>query len=140
MNVYVAVAPTYPECDEADLRATLKAIAELKPVTIFHEPINIRAENVVRIASHADTLNIRMRSEVFATRETWKDYALESLKLVQNISKDLGIADRLHLWPDKSLGSAWVVQSMPAPAAYEKWLLRYWNRISEWPGAGPVTK
>jgi DNA repair photolyase len=133
LNVYVAVAPTYPECDEADLRATLKGIAELKPVTIFHEPINIRAENVVRIASHADTLNIRMRSEVFATRETWKDYALESLKLVQNISKDLGIADRLHLWPDKSLGSAWVVQSMPAPAAYEKWLLRYWNRISEWP-------
>jgi len=133
LNVFVAVAPTYPECDETDLRATLTAIADLKPVTIFHEPINIRAENVERIASHAETLNIRLRSEVFATRETWKDYALESLKLVHNIAKEIGIGDRLHLWPDKSLGSAWVVQSMPAPGAYEKWLQRYWTRISEWP-------
>jgi DNA repair photolyase len=113
LNVYVAVAPTYPECDEADLRATLTAIAELKPVTIFHEPINIRAENVERIAIHADELGMALRSEVFATRETWKNYALESLKLVHNLAKEIGVADRLHLWPDKSLGSAWVVQSMP---------------------------
>ena len=49
LHVYVAIAPTYPECDEADLRATLKAVAELEPITIFHEPINIRAENVARI-------------------------------------------------------------------------------------------
>ena len=53
LNVYVAVAPTHPECDEADLRATLQAVAEIKPVTIFHEPINIRAENVERFESHA---------------------------------------------------------------------------------------
>jgi len=133
LNVYVAVAPTYPECDETDLRATLRAIAALKPVTIFHEPINIRAENVERIASHAETLGVRLRSEVFATREAWKTYALESLKMVHNLAKEVGVSDRLHLWPDKSLGSAWVVQSMPAPAAYEKWLQRYWQRISEWP-------
>ena len=47
------MAPTYPECDEADLRATLKAVAELEPITIFHEPINIRAENVARIEAQA---------------------------------------------------------------------------------------
>ena len=46
LYVYVAMAPTYPECDEADLRATLKAVADLEPITVFHEPINIRAENV----------------------------------------------------------------------------------------------
>ena len=46
LNVYVAMAPTYPECDEVDLRATLEAVVELKPITVFHEPINIRAENV----------------------------------------------------------------------------------------------
>jgi DNA repair photolyase len=57
-NVYVAVAPTYPECDEADLRATLQAVAEIKPVTIFHEPINIRAENVERIKAHATALGL----------------------------------------------------------------------------------
>ena len=53
LHVYVAMAPTYPECDEADLRATLKAVAELEPITIFHEPINIRAENVARIEEQA---------------------------------------------------------------------------------------
>ncbi len=133
INVYVAVAPTYPECDEADLRATFKAIAELKPVTIFHEPINIRAENVERIKAHADTLNIAMRSEVFATRKSWKDYALQSFKLVHQIAKELGVSKQLHPWPDKSLGAAWIVQSMPKPAAYEKWLQSLWARISAWP-------
>jgi DNA repair photolyase len=53
LHVYVALAPTYPECDEADLRATLQAVAELEPITIFHEPINIRAENVARIEAQA---------------------------------------------------------------------------------------
>jgi len=36
---FVAMAPSYPECDENDLRRTLEAIRPLKPLTIFHEPI-----------------------------------------------------------------------------------------------------
>jgi len=136
IQVYVAIAPTYPECDEGDLRATLKAIAELKPLTIFHEPINIRAENVARIQVQANALQIRLRSEIFATRQSWKDYALQSFKLVHRVARALGLADRLHLWPDKSLGATWVVQSTPNPEAYEKWLQRIWNRISEWPASG----
>jgi DNA repair photolyase len=133
LNIYVAIAPTYPECEEADLRATLKAVAELKPITIFHEPINIRAENVERIKAHARTLNIAMRSEVFATRESWRDYALHSFKVVHRVAKELGVSKQLHLWPDKCLGAAWVVQSMPKQAAYEKWLEKLWSRVSAWP-------
>jgi DNA repair photolyase len=135
LHVYVAIAPTYPECDESDLRATLKAVAELEPVTIFHEPINIRAENVSRIVAQAVKLQIRLRSDVFDTRTTWKDYALSSLKTVQLLAKELGVSRNLHLWPDKVLGSAWVVHSMPRPLEYEKWLERWWTRISEWPKA-----
>jgi DNA repair photolyase len=45
-NVYVAVAPTYPGCDEHDLRGTLKAIKELDRCTVFMEPNKIRADNV----------------------------------------------------------------------------------------------
>ena len=56
LHVYVAIAPTYPECDRDDLRETLTAIAELEPITIFHEPINIRAENVARIKAHAEEI------------------------------------------------------------------------------------
>ena len=65
LHVYVAMAPTYPECDEADLRATLSAVGELNPVTIFHEPINIRAENVERINSQATSLGISLKTDVF---------------------------------------------------------------------------
>jgi len=70
LHVYVAIAPTYPECDEADLRATLQAVAELEPITIFHEPINIRAENVARIEGQAELAGVRLKTQVFATRES----------------------------------------------------------------------
>jgi DNA repair photolyase len=133
LHVYVAMAPTYPECDEVDLTATLKAIAELKPLTVFHEPINIRAENVARIAEEARMRGVRLNTDVFATRESWQKYALGSLKSVQLIAREVGLQDRLHLWPDKSLGSADLVQRMPRPAEYRQWLFRWWNRISEWP-------
>ncbi len=35
LHVYVAIAPTYPECDEEDLRATLAAIAGSRPNNDF---------------------------------------------------------------------------------------------------------
>jgi DNA repair photolyase len=134
LHVYVAVAPTYPECDEADLRATLKAVADLEPITIFHEPINIRAENVARIEEQAESHGVRLKTEVFATRESWQDYAVKSLQTVAELAKELGISKRLHLWPDKSLGSQSLVQRMPSPPKYQERLNHWWTRISEWPG------
>ena len=133
LNVYVAMAPTYPECDAADLRATLSAIKPLKPATIFHEPINIRADNVARIAEQARRQGITLRTEVFATRESWKDYSLDALKTMIHLSRELGLRERLHLWPDKGLGAKWVVESMPKPDEYRGWLERQWGRVSEWP-------
>jgi DNA repair photolyase len=133
LNVYVAMAPTYPECDQDDLRATLTAIRDLSPVTIFHEPINIRAENVERIAAHASRLGVTLRTDVFLTRETWKEYSLQSLKTVLELCKEMGIGNRLHLWPDKKLGSKWAVESMDKPTQYRSWLRKKWSRISEWP-------
>ena len=103
LNVYVAVAPTYPECGEDDLRKTLTAVAKLKPCTIYHEPINIRAENVERIAVHARSLNVKLNTAVFDGGPNWRKYAVEQLMTVQRLACELGIEDRLHLWPDKSL-------------------------------------
>src|ERR1035441_7769627 len=97
LHIYVAMAPTYPECDEADLRATLSAVAQLDPITVFHEPINVRAENVARIKAHAEALGIQLRTDVFATRQAWQDYAVASLRSVQSLAEALGMADRLHL-------------------------------------------
>jgi hypothetical protein len=109
------------------------AIRDLRPVTIFHEPINIRAENVERIAAHASRLGVTLRTEVFLTRETWKEYSLQSLKTVLELCKELGIGNRLHLWPDKKLGAKWAVESMDKPIQYRSWLRKKWSRISEWP-------
>ncbi|MDD2763372.1 MAG: hypothetical protein PHE83_05295 [Opitutaceae bacterium] len=133
LNVYVAMAPTYPECDSMDLRSTLQAIKQVDPLTIFHEPINIRADNVQRIAAQGQALGVMLRTEVFATRESWLAYTLEALRAMTEISRDLRINNRLHLWPDKILGSKWAVDSMPQPEKYRAWLERRWERISEWP-------
>jgi DNA repair photolyase len=135
LHIYVAVAPTYPECDRPDLRKTLEAIAKLDPVTVFHEPINIRAENVARIRAHAETLGVTVKTEVFETRESWERYALESLKAMHEIAEEFGLRKQLHLWPDRSLGSPSVIKRMPKQAQYSRWLNRCWNRVSDWPKA-----
>lgn len=90
--VYVAVAPSYPEYDEEDLAATLNAVAAANPLTIFHEPINVRAENVARIATHAESLGVELKTDVFATREAWQRYALRSLRTVERLAEELGLA------------------------------------------------
>ena len=132
LNVYVAMAPTYPECDESDLRATLQAIAELQPRTVFHEPINIRAENVQRISAQAESVGLTLRTEVFSTREKWQDYAIYALNTVERIAKELGLANCLHLWPDKSLGNETVTSRNDDPKKYLAWLRKCWGRVSEW--------
>lgn len=133
LNLYVAIAPTYPECDETDLRATLTAVAELEPLTIFHEPINMRAENVLRIKAQADSLGVTLNTAVFASRETWQDYAVNSLQTVERLAGEIGISDRLHLWPDKSLGSKAALKCVANPEQQLAWLNRNWSRISAWP-------
>ena len=133
LHVYVALAPTYPECDEADLYATLSAVAKINPITIFHEPINIRAENVTRIRAQAAQMGVELRSDVFDTRESWQDYAVDALRKVLEISTLLGVERSLHLWPDKSLGGQALVARMPNPQKYLKRLEHWWHRVSEWP-------
>jgi hypothetical protein len=113
-------------------------VAELEPLTIFHEPINIRAENVARIEAQAETLGIHLRTEVFARRESWQDYAVHALRTVERVAKDVGVADRLHLWPDKSLGAESAVARVVGyrngqSKQYRQWLQNCWRRISAWP-------
>ena len=157
LHVFVAVAPTYPECDEEDLRVTLAAIKKIDPITIFHEPINIRAENVKRIEERAKELKVKLNTSVFATREAWLRYALDSLLLMQQVATDMGMQDHLHLWPDKQLKSkAKFLKALKQERAdlqltrhqqkqahdyderhyhksYEPWIHRWWSRVSEWP-------
>ena len=163
LNVFVAVAPVYPECDAADMNATLRAVRELDPVTIFMEPINIRAENVARIEEEAakyapivmkaaagkpvwldefrqsDTqVTLQkvksLRTEVFATPATWRNYAVKQLDQFESIARSLDIGDNvIHLWPDASLGSKDARRQFAHIADYGDWLAKHWNKISAWP-------
>lgn len=142
LHVYIAMAPTSPECQEEDLERTLKAIKELEPITIFHEPINLRAENVERISVHAGKLGVKFNRRPLL-KENWPAYALWQLHAVERIAKTVGVHEQLHLWPDKSLGSrakwnqARRTVNLPASETdYQKhlaWLAGWWTRISEWP-------
>lgn len=133
LHVFVAMAPTYPSWEGQDLRNTLTAIRELDPITVFHEPINIQAENVWRIKKHARSLEVTVKTDVFRNRESRADYALHSMYLVEIIAEELGMTDCLHLWPDKSLGSKWMLKRFSEPQEQLDWLNHWWNRISEWP-------
>ncbi|HYC73144.1 MAG TPA: hypothetical protein VEB66_18175, partial [Opitutaceae bacterium] len=66
---------------------------------------------------------------------SWKDYALDALTTVQRVAKDLKIERNLHLWPDRGLGSAWIVDSFEPKRRpkYKAWLKQSWERVSEWP-------
>lgn len=137
LNVFVAVAPVYPECDAADMMTTLRAVKELDPVTIFMEPINVRADNVARIENHAAKLGEKLRTEVFASPESWRRYAVDQMISFRRLAEQNDVLDRLHLWPDVSLGSkaalvqfsqeGWVAED------YQNWLQSHWSKISRWP-------
>jgi DNA repair photolyase len=131
---YVAMAPTFPESDYDDLLATLNAVKGANPVTIFHEPINIRAENVERIAAHARELGVPFRADAFATTEAWEQYALGAFADMERAAREAGVFDKLHLWVDGALGSQKFRRTHADPAAYSAWVDYWWGRISEWPG------
>ncbi len=75
-------------------------------MTVFHEPINMRADNVERIKAHAQSLGVKLNTAVFATREAWQAYAVAQLKMVERIAGQVGLSRQLHLWPDKGIGLA----------------------------------
>ncbi len=156
LHVFAAMAPTYPECDERDLRRTLLALKELKPITIFHEPINVRAANVARIEAHARKLGTTLNTAVFASDDAWRHYAYDSLLTVQRLAKELDVLHCLHLWPDKHLKTKAHFMRIRRNqrqhlnkqqqklghqqdeheynATYLPWLQQWWHRVSEWPG------
>lgn len=160
LHVYVAVAPTTPDCDRGDLDRTFQALKAVDPITIYHEPINIRANNVERIAAHAREIGQTVTLDVFENTTSWAAYALGQLRLVQKVAAEHGWSDRLHLWPDPDLrfdakskgarfsfgnfqrmlhgGGRDARQTKQADSValvqHQAWIDGWWARVSEWPG------
>lgn len=134
---FVAIAPVFPECDDTDIRNTVEAVAKTDVATIFAEPVNIRAQNVGRIQSHAAQLGVQLNTDVFRDDDAWQSYAIKTLKTVESIAEQLGVRGRLHLWPDATLGTKTALRRLPQQlhGQHLAWLHRYWNRVSEWPTA-----
>jgi len=138
LNIYVAVAPTYPfetyDLLRGDIAKLLAAITPLEPMTIFMEPINIRAENVQRIETHARAIGVPVFTEVFKDRKAWVEYAWTSLLIMHGEAVACGMDRHLHLWPDASLAAhVPKLDLIGAPNPRMSFLQKWWNRRSEWP-------
>jgi DNA repair photolyase len=129
--IYAAVAPTYPEQGASELAAVLGEVGCLNPVTVFHEPINIRAENVERMRREAEAVGLKFRADAFETKDRWAEYAVGQLRMAEDVACQLGLGDRFHPWPDSSLGTQ--KRRREGGAEYSTWLDRCWSRISAWP-------
>ena len=58
----------------------------------------------------------------FCDSETRRNYAVEALRTVWSISRDLGIQKKLHLWPDRLLRSKQALMSERNLERYAAWL------------------
>jgi DNA repair photolyase len=94
--VYAAVAPTFPEMDEVGLASVLGEIGRLNPVTIFHEPINLRGGNIDRMRKEAEAIDLPFRGDVFENTERRVEYAIGQLRAAEKVANLLGLADRFH--------------------------------------------
>ena len=167
LHVYVALAPTVPDEGRVEITKTMRAIAELKPLTVFHEPINLRADNVARIEKKAKELGRYINSEVFQSKSRWREYAFERFLLVDEIAEELNYPEGvLHQWPDEDLATEsqflrmkqmQLEREFPGTQPSrgqrvefkEQWnefvspWLKYWHnpeeRISAWPGVRTPT-
>jgi hypothetical protein len=97
------------------------------------ETTTSRAENVARIGRHAQELGVELNTEAFEAPESRRACALRALHSVESLAEELGIQGRLHLWPDKALGSKAVMKSVADGDGHRAWLERWWSRVSEWP-------
>jgi DNA repair photolyase len=129
--VYAAVAPTYPEQGASELAAVLGEVGRLNPVTIFHEPINLRGGNIDRMRKEAEAIGLPFRGDVFENTERRVEYAIGQLRMAEDVACQLGLGDRFHPWPDESLGTQ--KQRRERGAEHDAWLDRCWSRISAWP-------
>jgi hypothetical protein len=74
-----------------------------------------------------------VNTNVYASSDAWRAYAIGQLQMVERLAGEVGLGERLHLWPDPSLNSRAALASYENPLAVHEWILRCHHRVSEWP-------
>lgn len=140
LNVYVAVAPTFPEQSIDDYGEILSVINLLNPVSVFHEPINIRGSNVKLMQQAFEADGHEFQSSIFEDRGKWAVYAAQALTEFEIAAGDAGLSDQLKLWPDEALLNKSGVKAVPkkgifaSEEKFTEWVQSHWDKPSSWPG------
>lgn len=127
VQTYVSMSPTYPTLARDDIRTQMERLAECEPAVIFHEPINPRGANfemTIQAAHEVGETDLETELRALRDRSRWVEYAVQHLKWVQEIGKELDLP--IHLWPDKQL----IKYASPEEA---KWLQAWRDRQSPEP-------
>lgn len=144
LHVYVAVAPTFPEQEIDDYRKILTVINSLAPVTVFHEPVNVRGGNVDLMEREFHRKGLDSHGDIFRNRKGWAVYAARSLMEFEIAAQETGLEDRLKLWPDRDLLEEDAIDAVVEgglfadPLEFTNWVHDHWVRPSAWPdSSGP---
>jgi len=111
----------------------MDTIAELDPLTVFHEVLHLNADGVARMMINAAMQGARVNTKVFRSRKQWIKHALQTFASVERVAKATGLRKRLHLWPHQILETGEAMPLVSNPTRYWKWLEGCWMRVSEWP-------
>lgn len=105
---FVSMSPTFPTMGEQELWEVMTFLKALDPEVVFHEPINPRGENFqmcVQAAEEAGRDELALELRKLKDKETWVEYALEHINLVQQLADEIG-GLKVHSWPDQELVQA----------------------------------
>ena len=139
LHVYVAVAPTFPEQGIGDFRKILTVINSLDPVTVFHEPVNVRGGNVDLMEGEFRPKGIDFHGDIFRSPKNWAVYAARALKEFELAAHEVGLAEVLKLWPDTALLTEESMDAVVESGLFAdhlemaNWITRQWEIPSAWP-------
>lgn len=141
LGVYVALAPVPPESTYEDILRTMIAVAELAPVTVYVEPINVHRSTFARMQNELSAGGQSWPAAKTFELENWPAYAMRVLRGAEVAAREVGLPPSvLHLWPPLELESRVVWERARRHfdvGDYDEhlaWLDRWWRRISDWPG------
>jgi len=139
LHVYVAVAPTFPRQGIDQFREFLTVIKDVNPYTVFHEPINVRGDNIELTRNRFIKCGEEFEEEVLRDPALWAVYAVKALREMEQAAVEVGLSDALKLWPDSDLLCDHAISTVVEAGLFEsaldytRWVHEHWSKPVRWP-------